>query len=140
MSTVKLHPLCLSKCKRKKCIICQKCTHKSCPRPDWKCTCNDGNGTNASNDLLTENVVAGVRSNKWVGNIIPGIDVPTIPLPSLNLYNTSKKEIDKTVPNLFDNSISSVVIFRRTLLVLASALGSSVFFLFLLADCIRDEI
>ena len=106
MSTVKLHPLCLSKCKRKKCIICQKCTHKSCPRPDWKCTCNDGNGTNASNDLLTENVVAGVRSNKWVGNIIPGIDVPSIPLPSLNLYNTSKKEIDKTVPNLFDNSIT----------------------------------
>jgi len=27
-------------------------------------------------------------------------------LPSLNLYNTSKKEIDKTVPNLFDNSIT----------------------------------
>jgi hypothetical protein len=73
------------------------------------CDCNDG--TNTKNDatkkkhLSTENIINGSRSSKWNGHIKPGIHVPTIPLTSLrNLDTTSIKQIDKTIPNMIDES------------------------------------
>jgi hypothetical protein len=61
------------------------------------CICNEPALTQTS-------LIEGERSTRWIGNIIPGVDVPVIPLTltmQTQPVNTITK-IDKTIPNLED--------------------------------------
>ena len=106
MSSIKLHELCTKKCKKGKCTVCSKCKHPSCPRLDWKCRCGKNATDEASGDILIQNILPGRRSNQWKGHITPGVDVPTVPLTSLDFRKqdrNSMKIIDRTIPNLIDD-------------------------------------
>ena len=95
MIRIPLDPLCSKQCKKGKCKVCQKCTHKYCPRPQSKCNCN----TEATTATTNEAFDRGERSTKWDGHIIPGIDVPTVPL-SFNFRTQAQgtiKKIDQTI-------------------------------------------
>jgi hypothetical protein len=108
MSSIKLHELCTKKCKKGKCTVCSKCKHPSCPRLDWKCRCGKNATDEASGDILIQNILPGRRSNQWKGHITPGVDVPTVPLTSLDFRKqdrNSMKIIDRTIPNLIDDSL-----------------------------------
>ncbi len=93
------------KCKRGKCAVCRKCLFKTCP---IRCNCNgNGNESSKNDHILLNNIITTRRSSQWSGHIIPGVDVPSIPLKSLDFRqqsNASMKVIDKTIPNLIDKS------------------------------------
>ena len=98
MIRIRLDPLCAKRCKRKKCPVCHRCTHPSCPRPDSKCNCTES----SNNDLL---ILSESRSTKWDGHITPGIDVPIIPL-TLDIRQQDKtaiESIDKFMPNMIES-------------------------------------
>ena len=112
MQITTIDPLCIKHCKKKECAKCQECTNLYCSRPESKCLCD--NNTDSSNIVLT-----GSQSNKWSGQITPGIHVPSIPL-NLSLKRMEPAailKIDRTIPdpNLIDISLAELAKINRVL-------------------------